>query len=367
MRAMRAHLLLLLLHEAASVAWHPVQYLRLESDGIALGFDDHDPDACAALGHHAPGAATAMCSFDPQSGDVLLRGCVQCLRGVRTCFDDPGTCFASLPVPCRKHAGVVKVVRTTPNDGSVDTGTEVQVETDGRLSLRSPTKDGCISSSGLSGCWMIHLDGMVIHAPPSWGSELLVAIAAATLLGVSVASLWNSQVRGKRGWDVLPALSEARALAGLVRDGVNFARAGFDSKRKHGQEKAVDKAAPLLQARTRRTGVSGKHASIGRAQPLHRAASMGDAATLQALLQGGGSTGTGSHDGLDGGDERKWTALHLACAAGHHACVELLLEAGCDTSLRDEQGLTALEVTEQLQRAPIVPLLTKHVSNGRSG
>jgi hypothetical protein len=96
---------------------------------------------------------------------------------------------------------------------------------------------------------------------------------------------------------------------------------------------------------------------------------MGDAATLRTLLQGGGSTGMGmgSHDGIDGGDERKWTALHLACAAGHHACVELLLEAGCDTSLRDEQGLTALEVAQQLQRAPIVALLPKHVSNGRSG
>ena len=39
------------------------------------------------------------------------------------------------------------------------------------------------------------------------------------------------------------------------------------------------------------------------------------------------------------------TAFHLACAGGHVQCVALLLGSGCDTSLRNEDGLTGWYAT----------------------
>jgi hypothetical protein len=43
---------------------------------------------------------------------------------------------------------------------------------------------------------------------------------------------------------------------------------------------------------------------------------------------------------LDSGDQKRYTALHVAAAGGHTECVALLLKAGCDPALRNEDGLT---------------------------
>ena len=84
---------------AAEELWHPLTY--------AQGFDDHDPVACLGGQHGTP--AAAECST--AAGTVRLRGCAMCLSYVETCFDRPGTRFATLPPECRlaDDAGPVTV------------------------------------------------------------------------------------------------------------------------------------------------------------------------------------------------------------------------------------------------------------------
>ncbi|PCH33866.1 ankyrin [Wolfiporia cocos MD-104 SS10] len=45
-------------------------------------------------------------------------------------------------------------------------------------------------------------------------------------------------------------------------------------------------------------------------------------------------------------DENGYTPLHLACDRGHTKVVELLLSRGADPSIKDPDGLTALELAE---------------------
>ena len=76
---------------------------------------------------------------------------------------------------------------------------------------------------------------------------------------------------------------------------------------------------------------------------LHEAATVGDAAGLQALLAAGASTEAVSADGL--------TPLHCAAMRGHLACVAALLAAGASLETADNGGRTALAQAALLGRA----------------
>jgi len=61
---------------------------------------------------------------------------------------------------------------------------------------------------------------------------------------------------------------------------------------------------------------------------------------------------------LNDRDEFGYTPLHLACDRGNIANVKILLEGGADPGLRDEDGLTALQLAQIAGHTEIVPLLS---------
>eukprot|EP01048_Picozoa_sp_COSAG05_P018846 COSAG05_NODE_2833_length_2590_cov_1.761943_4_plen_88_part_00 len=65
---------------------------------------------------------------------------------------------------------------------------------------------------------------------------------------------------------------------------------------------------------------------------------------------------------LNQGDHRQWTPLHVAAAGGFVGVTKLLLAAGCSSSLRNNEGLTALELAEQLLRREVSQVLRHHES-----
>ena len=87
----------------------------------------------------------------------------------------------------------------------------------------------------------------------------------------------------------------------------------------------------------------------GTPNSLHSAASLGDSAKLMKLLVDSGHA-------IDGGDSRRYTPFHVACAGGHVGCATLLRNHGADTSLTNDTGLTAWALAEQLHRVEIVAL-----------
>jgi ankyrin repeat protein len=92
--------------------------------------------------------------------------------------------------------------------------------------------------------------------------------------------------------------------------------------------------------------------------PLHFAASTGNVEQLKKILKRRQvSDGRGLSQLIDAGDTRQWTALHVACAGNHVQCVDLLIKARCDTTLRNDTGLTALELAESLRRDEAVARL----------
>ena len=56
-------------------------------------------------------------------------------------------------------------------------------------------------------------------------------------------------------------------------------------------------------------------------------------------------------------DKKDHTPLHIACQANQLKCVELLLTAGADVSIKDKQGQTAITLTKQPE---IIKLLIEH-------
>lgn len=69
--------------------------------------------------------------------------------------------------------------------------------------------------------------------------------------------------------------------------------------------------------------------------PLHVAASRGHVEILRLLLRR-----RARPDSAPGGR----TALHEACAAGHAACVHVLLVAGADSNIPDQDGRRPLHL-----------------------
>ncbi|XP_062954863.1 ankyrin repeat domain-containing protein 26 isoform X2 [Cynocephalus volans] len=86
---------------------------------------------------------------------------------------------------------------------------------------------------------------------------------------------------------------------------------------------------------------------------IHKAASVGDVSKVQQILLLGKS-------GLNDRDKRKRTALHLACANGHHEVVTLLAERRCDLNLYDSENRTALMKAVQCQKEECAAVLLEH-------
>ncbi|KAL5495278.1 hypothetical protein ACEPAI_741 [Sanghuangporus weigelae] len=86
-------------------------------------------------------------------------------------------------------------------------------------------------------------------------------------------------------------------------------------------------------------------------ETLHNLAIKGDVQELGAFI--------GSHAGIDVNaiDEYGFTALHLACDRGNVESVKVLLRKGADASLKDSDGLSALELAEEAGHEYIVALL----------
>ena len=80
-------------------------------------------------------------------------------------------------------------------------------------------------------------------------------------------------------------------------------------------------------------------------------ADRGNAAQVKRLLASAACLAA-----IDAGDKRSFTAFHIACAGGHTATVQLLLEAGCDTSLTNDVGYTGWDLAASLHRTEVTAL-----------
>ena len=94
----------------------------------------------------------------------------------------------------------------------------------------------------------------------------------------------------------------------------------------------------------------GSKAIKAKISPLHFAASTGNDEQLKKILKRQVPVGQDPSQLINVGDTRQWTALHVACAGNHVRCVDLLINARCDTTLRNDTGLTALELAKSLNR-----------------
>ena len=66
---------------------------------------------------------------------------------------------------------------------------------------------------------------------------------------------------------------------------------------------------------------------------------------------------------LDAPDGRGYTPLHVACAGGHADCVVALCQAGCQTEMKNDVGLTAWDLATQLHRAEVIGLNLADLKN----
>ena len=191
---------------------------------------------------------------------------------------------------------------------------------------------------------------------------LLLIVLGAAAAGYLVVGTFLLPERGR-----LPHARFWAELAGLVRDGISFALRGGQGGIASTNGSAGPKAAGAGAGERQGAGLS--EALLGEAQqqatrgtptPLHIAAQLGDAQGLAKLLQAG-------QHALDAGDGRRYTAYHCACAGGHVECARLLAEAGCDTRLLNDVGLTARQLAAQLKRTAVVAMEPSPASPTRQG
>eukprot|EP01047_Picozoa_sp_COSAG01_P029032 COSAG01_NODE_1976_length_8750_cov_16.090625_9_plen_167_part_00 len=156
-------------------------------------------------------------------------------------------------------------------------------------------------------------------------------------------------------------------LGGLVFDGVIFSATLLGCRRGKGVHHAAGRE-PLLKGgaaaglQTNLLAAAGGAAGAGvvvhagqssrkrQATPIHRAVSSGDSAGLRSLLS------VASKEAIDAGDEQGYTALHVAASSGHVPCAKLLLQAGCATSLRNGEGMTAWDIASSLGHEAVLQL-----------
>jgi ankyrin repeat protein len=91
---------------------------------------------------------------------------------------------------------------------------------------------------------------------------------------------------------------------------------------------------------------------LGRTPLLH-AVAQGNTALIQALLEKGASTNAGRH----------FSPLHLACANGAEAVVELLLSRDADAEAPTEEQMTPLHVAAAQGYCSIVESLSPHIGS----
>jgi uncharacterized protein len=83
--------------------------------------------------------------------------------------------------------------------------------------------------------------------------------------------------------------------------------------------------------------------------PLHYAATKGHVVILKMLLE--------KHAYIDAESPNKTTPLMMAAMYGTPEAVKLLIEEGADSSLKNEQGLTALDFAQRASRSDSIKLL----------
>jgi ankyrin repeat protein len=91
--------------------------------------------------------------------------------------------------------------------------------------------------------------------------------------------------------------------------------------------------------------------------PLHYAATKGHAGITKLLL--------GHHAYIDAESPNKSTPLMMAAMYGTFDVVKLLVDEGADTSLKNEQGLTAHDFAKKAERQDIQGYLAKVIESRR--
>ncbi|HYW57294.1 MAG TPA: ankyrin repeat domain-containing protein [Polaromonas sp.] len=92
--------------------------------------------------------------------------------------------------------------------------------------------------------------------------------------------------------------------------------------------------------------------------PLHYAASSGHIEIMSFLLE--------NHAYIDAESPNKTTPLMMAAQYSNAAAVKFLLEAGADATLKNQQGLTAIQFAQRASRTDSIELITGYVRRSRS-
>jgi hypothetical protein len=92
--------------------------------------------------------------------------------------------------------------------------------------------------------------------------------------------------------------------------------------------------------------------------PLHYAATGGHLEIMNLLLE--------HHAFIDAESPNGTTPLMMAAHYGTPAAVRLLLEAGADTAMRNQLGLTAIDFAQRANRADSAELIAAHIRGQRA-
>lgn len=117
----------------------------------------------------------------------------------------------------------------------------------------------------------------------------------------------------------------------------------------HAIEKGFDQVVKLLLQHGARTRFS--RPVVGEFSALRYASGLGQLAVVEVVLRQCGAEDINDQGVVLG------TALHLASQAGSEAVVELLLQAGADPTVLDDQGQTPRQVAQRKGHEDVADLL----------
>ncbi|BGP40721.1 hypothetical protein JCM10449v2_004683 [Rhodotorula kratochvilovae] len=168
---------------------------------------------------------------------------------------------------------------------------------------------------------------------------------------------------GRAKWDAWDRIGKGEFASLGEEEARERARAQYvDEARRLGFTNGVDdledvrEALPKVEGKKERmVAVSVMEDSFVDEAPIsriHELAIAGDAAALEAFL-----AGEGSGADLDARDSYGYAPIHLATDRGHAATVKVLLAAGADRSLPDEDGNTALDLARLAEHDDLVAFL----------